>query len=721
MSDPLAAARQGFDRLDFPADVRDRAHAALTAWFEDPEQAGDRAQLEALIAAGRFDDLFDAFWQVIPFGTGGRRGPVGLGTNRFNATTLLGSVQGHAEILAETYPGEPLTVVVAFDVRAYHDRRGVYDPDLPLSLRGLRSADFARRAAGVYAANGIAVLMLDPDGDTFMATPELSYAIRRHGAHGGLNVSASHNHPDDNGGKFYNRHGGQDVPPNDEILAERVATITRIREEPFEQAVAAGRVTFLGPDENAAYLDMNRALSVAPDCRGGRLVYTPLHGTGSVTVGRLLRQEGFEVVPVPEQEGFDGGFPTVKFLAPNPEVPSCYERAEVVADEVGADLILSTDPDADRIGIEVRGPDGAWRFVTGDETLLLATHFILSRRRAAGSLPPDPFVIKTLVTSERVATIARAHGCHVVGDLLVGFKYMADVLQHLEEDGAWRELRCPPESFVMGVEESHGLLLTHEVRDKDAAGPALVLAEYNAWAAAQGRTLHDELLSIYGRYGAMANRLFTTVMAGATGLARIRAIQDSLRQDPPTSLDGLAVTRCDDLADPSWWMGPLKSGTDAAGRNVLALTLEDGSRVLVRPSGTEPKTKVYVEVPGATADDPTAVQAELARCEARAEQLGKAFERLMLERIGLTLDPHAEQLSGLLGIEHKLDFGQRLLPALRERAAAGADGLDAWLDEALAPYGADADDLVAGGLRSLAASGDLPADVAAALRQRFGG
>ena len=255
---------------------------------------------------------------------------------------------------------------------------------------------------------------------------------------------------------------------------------------PFERAVADGWVMRLPADQNDHYLAINRRLALAPGVRGGVVVYTPLNGTGSRTVGRLLRAEGFDVRDVPGQSQYDGGFPTVKFLAPNPEVPACFEQAERVADAAGADIILATDPDADRIGLEVRRPDGGWRFILGNEILFLIARFVLDRRRELGRIPPDAFVLKTEVTSTLVGTIARSYGCQVVGRLLVGFKYMADILATLERHGRWGELSAGPESFVLGAEESHGVLLTPAIRDKDAGGAALALAELASVAAPRG-------------------------------------------------------------------------------------------------------------------------------------------------------------------------------------------------------------------------------------------
>jgi phosphoglucomutase/phosphomannomutase len=723
LSSPLEAARKGFSQLDFDSLIKARALEALEPWLTEERFAAYRPQLESLIDRGEFEVLFDAFWQVIPFGTGGRRGAVGIGTNRFNSWTLLTSVQGHADTLKEAYPGEDVVVVVAFDVRLYLDLRGVYDAALPNPLIDMSSADFAAEAAGVYAANGIRVLILDPRGGDYMSTPELSLAIRNNKAHGGLNVSASHNHPDDNGGKFYNRHGGQDVPPDDEMLARRVEDILDVHSLSFEDGLRTGMIELIGPAENAHYLQVNARLSLAPDQRGGCIVFTPLHGTGASTVGRLLRAEGFDVRAVPSQEAFDGRFPAVKFLAPNPEVPACYEEAEKIGDECHADMILATDPDADRIGLEARRKDGSWQFVSGDEIIFLVTRFVLGRRRELGLLPENAFMLKTLVTSSLATTIARSYGCKVVPDLLVGFKYMAKVLASLEETGSWRDIQAKPESFVLGVEESHGLLLSSVVRDKDAAGAALVLAELNATLVAEGRTLLDELDSLYARFGYMANKLLTTVMTGASGLDRIRAIQGSLRADPPQEILGRKVLSFEDLADESGWLGPIKSGTDASSRNVLVLSLENDARLIIRPSGTEPKNKIYVEVPGITpkADlSASELDVERKRCDAEADELGRAFERLMLARVGIELTESASRVSNLLGLDLKVHFGTVFVPGLEAALQGTGVDLEAFVDESLESYGTDPRDLVAGGVAHWLTHAELAANDVARVRGLFG-
>jgi phosphoglucomutase len=721
----LATIRKAFMTLGFDQELSSGAAQTLLQWLEQPRFESYRPQLQSLLDSGRYAALFDAFWQTIPFGTGGRRGPVGVGPNRFNFHTLLTSVQGHAEMLRESFPDEDLLVIVAFDCRVFRDQRGHYDGSLRNPLLGVTSAEFARRAAGVYAGNGLSVAMVDPARPAYMTTPELSYAIRDQRAHGGLNVSASHNHPDDNGGKFYNSHGGQDTPPTDEQLAQRVEGITEVRELLFDEAVAAKKIQFLGQDQSERYLALNRGLSLAPEARSGRIVYTPLSGTGGGTVGRLLRDEGFDVVGVPEQDAADGGFETVRFLAPNPELPSCYDMAERVGDECAADMLLATDPDADRIGVELRRPDGRWRFVTGDETLLLVLHFVLERRRSLGTLPDDAFVLTTLVSTSRLTTIAQAFGCAIIDNLLVGLKWQAEILEQLQQEGHWGELHCSPESFVMGGEESHGFMLTHEIHDKDAAPAALLLAEYNATVVAAGSCLSDELDRLYATYGYMANRLFTTVMAGAAGRERMVAIQTSLRKRPPQSVADLEVLSFVDLADESCWLGPLRSGTHASARNVLTMTLQGGARVTVRPSGTEPKTKLYIEVPGVTSESTlsaVALAEDRARCDALAERLGKDFERLMLERVGIALHDSATELSGMVGIEDKQHFGETFLPALAERLNGNhgdAAALSEFVDESLHGYGREPRVLVAAGVAHWLESATVEGHARAQLEEVF--
>lgn len=686
--------RAGFAGLAVRDALKDAAYRNLQVWLDGAAYAAFRPMLDRLIADQRWDLLLDSFYQVMPFGTGGRRGTVGIGTNRFNPVTLAASVQGHAEFLRNRFPGRALTVVIAYDVRVYRDSNGVYPKELPNPLMGLSSRDFAEIAAGVYAANDVKTVLLPPGSRTYVSTPELSFAIRHLGAQGGLNVSASHNPPDDNGGKFYNERGGQEVPPDDEVMAKIVEAVTDARSMPYADARAQGFVADYGPEIHDAYVQTNLACSLSR-ARSARVVFTGLHGTGDTTVVDVLRAAGFRVDVEPTQAPHDGSFAEVPFRTPNPEVPQSMDRAVALAKTLGADLVMACDPDADRIGLVARDGD-AWRFFSGNEIAALVAEYRLTRRGWE-----NPIVMKTEVTSDLVTRVARRHGAKVVGNLMVGFKYIGDGLAQLEDKGEFAGVFGKPADFVVGVEESHGVLVTAALRDKDAAGAALALAELASEVAP--RTVADVLRDIWAREGFVVNRLVSTVMRGATGKHRIEQIQAALRADPLTEVAGLAVTSFIDRADPNGSLGPIKSGTDAASRDVLVFQLGPDARAILRPSGTEPKNKVYVEVFG-TPGEPNA------DVDARAKRIALDFAKQMLAKVGIALPAWALQVSDLVAIEQKQHFAAELMPALRARLAAG-DEVQAWLDEQLRPYGKDPRGLVADAVRAWASEG--AADAAA--------
>ncbi|MGD8395757.1 MAG: phospho-sugar mutase, partial [Candidatus Eiseniibacteriota bacterium] len=614
MTRSIDHARQGFDALEVSPSVREAALANLGTWLESEDFAEYQPQLEWLIETGQFALLLDSFYQVLPFGTGGRRGPVGPGTNRFNAFTLATSVAGHIAFLRDRFGADGLRVVIAHDTRCFHDVKGLYNAELPDPLRGTSSRDFAELAARVYTGQGVEVFL--PPVGVAVATPELSFSIRRLGAHGGLNVSASHNPPDDNGGKFYDQRGGQEVPPLDQQMVDRVAGITRV------DTTGNRQLERIVPEAvHEAYIALNRGLSVSSN-RQARIVFTPLHGTGLRTVGEVLRGEGFEVLTVPEQSTPDGRFPAVPFGVANPEVPDSMNMAVELARREGADLVLATDPDADRIGARVPLPGGEAPFLTGNELGALVVDAVLAGRRRQGTLPARPLVMRTEVTSDLVSRAARAHGAVVIDDLLVGFKYVAAVLDCLEREGRYRDLEAAPGDFVAAVEESHGVLLTGEVRDKDAAGAALILAELAADAKQAGRTLIDVRDDLYRRVGYVANRLTSIVMKGAAGQEAISTIQNRLREAPPEAIGGRRVTAFLDHWDASAGsrFGPIRSETDRASRNVLVFHLEGEGRVIIRPSGTEPKNKTYVEVGSAPLEPGEALEARRGEIDRRAKE-----------------------------------------------------------------------------------------------------
>jgi phosphoglucomutase len=639
--DLLDQASGGFRTIQVDDATKEQAAKYLRQWLTEAAFAAYRPQLEWLIGKQQWAGLLDRFYQILPFGTGGRRGPVGIGPNRMNAWTLGASVQGHCEYLKERFPGsEPLKVVLAYDVRRFEDKRKNYNPELPNPVLHVSSKDLAQYAAGVYVANSIQAFILPPDSKRYLATPELSFTIRYLRAHGGLNISASHNPPDDNGGKFYDERGGQPVPPDDQIMADLVDQVTVIKHLPWVQAQRTSRLHSIDDAPHQAYIDLIRKQSFLSPPRFDeiKVVFTPLHGVGASTAMEALVEQGFRVTPVESQMSPDGQFPHVT-RTPNPEVPDSMDRAVVTAREIGADLVLSTDPDADRVGAMVPDREGGWRFVTGNQIAALLTHFKLSKLAQKGSLPRSPIVIKTEVTTNLVTRIARHFKSQVVEDLLVGFKYIADVLWHLEKEGCYEDVTGTPEDFVIGCEESHGILVTPKIRDKDAAGAALLLAELALDQKRQGLTVLDYLDMVHRLFGYFRNEGIPVVMGGIMGKKNMARMLDALRASPPDEIGGLEVTSFEDLRDEKGRLGPMKGATDFASRNVLMFALGERARIILRPSGTEPKAKTYLEVcsppcpAGTSAENWQRTRRDV---DESAKRLGDDFLKKALGSIGMT-------------------------------------------------------------------------------------
>jgi phosphoglucomutase len=640
----LAQAVEGFRTVPADAAPKEQAAKYLRQWLTEPEFAAYRPQLHWLIETGQWAGLLDRFYQILPFGTGGRRGAVGIGPNRMNLWTLGASVQGHCEYLKERFPGVgPLRVVLAYDVRQFEDKRKQYDPKLPNPVLHLSSRGLAEHAAGVYAANGIHAIILPAESKHFVATPELSFTIRFLNAHGGLNISASHNPPDDNGGKFYDERGGQPVPPEDQIMADLVDQVTAIKHLPYTEALRTGRLTLLDDTPHRAYIDLCRKQSLVapPKNEDFKVVFTPLHGVGSMTAMEVLVEQGFRVIPVAEQMTPDGQFPNVT-KTPNPEIPESMDRAAATARQHQADLVLSTDPDADRLGAMAPDRQGNWRFVTGNEIAALLTHFKLSQLQRQARLPSSPIVVCTEVTTSQITRIARHFKAQVVDNLLVGFKYIAEVLWQLEENGSYEDVHGTPADFILATEESHGALVTPQIRDKDAAGAGLLLAELALEQKRRGQTVLDYVGRLAREFGYFHNEGIPVFMTGIQGKEQMALMLDRLRAAPPKQIGGLPVTSFEDLRDENGRLGPLKGATDAAARNFLIFRCAEQAKVVLRPSGTEPKAKIYLEVstlPCAPGTSTAEWQRLCRETDDLAKKIGAEFLRETLALIGL--DPSA--------------------------------------------------------------------------------
>ncbi|NLH51060.1 MAG: phospho-sugar mutase [Myxococcales bacterium] len=586
--------------LDFLREVGeitpDTYHNAST-WLTDPEYEEFQAGVLDLI---RPTPLIDAFYQIIPFGTGGRRGTVGVGANRMNARTVGESAAGVAAYIKSLDRDGSLArrgVVVAHDVR-------------------LSSPEFTRITAEVIAAAGIKVYLFDGP----RTTPLLSFAVRLLKTIAGVVVTASHNPPQDNGFKAYWEDGGQVVAPHDKAILEMVRQVKKLDRLDLDQAKAAGLVEVLDDRVDRAYLEMIRRDAIFCDERAATLVYSPLHGAGFTNVPPALKAAGFDAVQMPEAQTVpDGRFPTVVNNYPNPEVPAAMDAAVQLGRRIEADLVMASDPDADRLGIFVPKPDGTFAYLTGNQFQAVMLEFILARRQEQGRLPADAYVLTTLVTTKLLRAIAEKFGVEIVDHLLVGFKNIAAVIHEREEKGQ------PPHSLVFACEESIGYMVSPEVRDKDSGAAAVTAAQMAAYYKARGESLWERLQRVYATYGYFSDTSFSVFLEGEAGAEKMRKLMDALRDRPPAAIAGLSVTAVIDRQRDTEWRaatGEKKSlGLDRS--NVLVFVLGDSGldAVTVRPSGTEPKIKHYIAYHGdyaqrdAVDEKAAAIAADIKRIE----------------------------------------------------------------------------------------------------------
>ena len=563
-------------------------------WLTEPGYAPYVGRIVSLIDAGKFEELDTLFWEVIPFGTGGRRGMMSdFGSATMNERTVAESANGLAVYLKRVKGAAGGRAVIAHDSR-------------------LRSRDFAKLTATTLAAHGLHVFLFEAE----RSTPELSFAVRHLACDVGVMISASHNPPSDNGVKAYWSSGAQVLPPHDVGIIECVYESNEIPTLDFDAAIQDKNIEIIGAAVDQAYINEVTKLSLSP-ARDIPLLFTPLHGVGETSVYRVLQQAGFKQLDVFEpQRKPDGNFPNVPNHLPNPELPAVFGPPAEQAAKTGKAVVLASDPDADRLGVSVRSVAGDFVHLTGNRIGVLITDYVLRKRAAAGTLSPEHYVVETLVTTPLIADIARAHGVRPIDDLLVGFKYIAETMD-----------REGPEKFVFGAEESLGYLAGSYARDKDAAVAALFLSECAAELRSQGKTLLDRLDELYVEHGFYLEGQRSETCKGPKGRSQIEELMDRFGTAPPRSLAGIELARVRDYGKHEIRSLPDNRRTADLPHPHGDLVIFESAKgdceitLAVRPSGTEPKIKFYF-----FARAPVAERGQLAAIKSRTEAKLKEFQ-----------------------------------------------------------------------------------------------
>ena len=540
--------------------------AKAQEWLGPAFDAETQAEVKRMLESDDKTELIESFYKDLEFGTGGLRGIMGAGSNRMNIYTVGAATQGLANYLNKCFAGQPISVVVGHDCRN-------------------NSRKFAEISADIFSANGIKVYLFDD----LRPTPEVSFAIRHLGCQSGINITASHNPREYNGYKAYWDDGAQVLAPHDTAIIDEVNKV-KVADIKFHGNKEL--VQIIGEDVDKVYLEKVHTISIDPEVikrqKDLSIVYTPLHGAGRALIPASLKLWGFENVHCVESQMVkDGNFPTV--VSPNPENAEALTLAIKLAKEIDADIVMASDPDADRVGMACKNDKGEWVLINGNQTCLIFLYYIIKNRLATGKMQPGDFIVKTIVTTELIKAVADKNHVEML-DCYTGFKWIAREIR----------LREGKQQYIGGGEESYGFLAEDFVRDKDAVSACSLLAEICAWAKDQGKTLYDVLMGIYVEYGFSKETTVNVVKPGKSGAEEIKAMMDNFRANPPKEIGGSKVCVVKDYKT-------LKM-TDAAGHvsdlhmpepsNVLQYFTEDGTKISVRPSGTEPKIKFYIEVKG---------------------------------------------------------------------------------------------------------------------------
>ncbi len=570
--------------------------ARAQVWLGEGYDAETRAEVRRLLDNEDKTDLIEAFYKDLEFGTGGLRGIMGVGTNRMNIYTVGAATQGLANYLKKEFASLPqIKVVIGHDCRN-------------------NSRKFAEISADIFSANGIKVYLFD----ALRPTPEMSFAIRELGCQSGIILTASHNPKEYNGYKAYWDDGAQMVSPHDKNTISEVNKIRSVSDINFKGNKAL--IEIIGDEIDRKFISRIKGLSLNPEIiarhKDLKIVYTPIHGTGVKLVPMALAAYGFtNIIHVPEQDVISGDFPTVK--SPNPEEPAALDLAIRKAKEVDADIVMASDPDADRMGIALKNDKGEWILVNGNQTAMLFTNYLISQYKATGRLKGGEYMVKTIVTTELIKKIADRNGIECF-DVYTGFKWIAAVIRELEGK----------RQYIGGGEESYGFLAEDFVRDKDAVSSCALMAEIAAWAKDNGKTMYEMLQDIYVEYGFSKEKGISVVRKGKSGAEEIEAMMKNYRANPITEIAGSKVVLAKDYATlvaQDFTAGEKYTLNMPTTSNVLQYFTEDGTKVSIRPSGTEPKIKFYVEVSGelkSRADYDKTVAAAEEKIKAVAASLG---------------------------------------------------------------------------------------------------
>ena len=575
-------------------DLLKQVTAKAQIWLGDGYDEETKAAVRAMLDNEDKTDLIEAFYKDLEFGTGGLRGIMGAGTNRMNIYTVGAATQGLSNYLKKAFADLP-----QIKVAIGHDCRN-------------NSRKFAEVAADVFSANGIKVYLFD----ALRPTPEVSFAIRELGCQSGVILTASHNPKEYNGYKAYWNDGAQMIAPHDKNTIDEVNKITSVKDVKFRGN--AELIEIIGEEIDRRYLDRIKTLSLSPEAiahhHDMKIVYTPIHGTGVKLIPASLKNFGFtNIIHVPEQDVVSGDFPTV--VSPNPEEPAALDMAIKKAIETDAELVMASDPDADRIGIAVRNDKGEFVLVNGNQIVMIFLNYLMTRNKELGLLKGNEYIVKTIVTTETIKTIAERNGFKMY-DCYTGFKWIASVIR--ENEGKAR--------YIGGGEESYGFLPEDFVRDKDSVSSISLMAEIAAWAKDKGMTMYQMLQDIYIKYGYSKEKGISVVRKGKSGAEEIVAMMKNFRENPMKELGGSPVILIKDYAslEATDVVNGTKSKLDMpVTSNVLQYFSADGSKVSIRPSGTEPKIKFYVEVRGIKMDNYADYDAANAAADAKIEAIKK--------------------------------------------------------------------------------------------------